>query len=334
MKYVVYVANHKEFSGLRLGVRLAQNLAWNGNDVILAGPKGKLPDYTGLKTVEFAATATTKKMAEFLKKEETEKVLSLASLPICEAAAASKIPFVYCEPENLKEDKAVKNKKTIFKKAKKVVVLAKTGKALDKKLYGANAVRVTGPAVWVEHFGHARPSCFKKENNILAAGKLTKTGGFDVLIKAWAKLAVLHPSWHLTIVGDGPSKTSLKKFIEKNNLSASTEIMPAGCDLYGLMRNTDIYVNSAREAEGLNELLDAMASKLPVVATNVKGADELVQDRVNGLLVNAGDEESLQAALDELMVNWGHRVGLAVEAARLKERYPFEVFMAFFEQDS
>ena len=174
----------------------------------------------------------------------------------------------------------------------------------------------------------------KKENNILAAGKLTKTGGFDVLIKAWAKLAVLHPSWHLTIVGDGPSKTSLKKFIEKNNLSASTEIMPAGCDLYGLMRNTDIYVNSAREAEGLNELLDAMASKLPVVATNVKGADELVQDRVNGLLVNAGDEESLQAALDELMVNWGHRVGLAVEAARLKERYPFEVFMAFFEQDS
>ncbi|MBR2504757.1 MAG: glycosyltransferase, partial [Elusimicrobiaceae bacterium] len=108
----------------------------------------------------------------------------------------------------------------------------------------------------------------------------------------------------------------------------------AGCDLYGLMRNTDIYVNSAREAEGLNELLDAMASKLPVVATNVKGADELVQDRVNGLLVNAGDEESLQAALDELMVNWGHRVGLAVEAARLKERYPFEVFMAFFEQDS
>ena len=44
MKYVVYVGHHKTFSGLRLGVRLAQNLAWNGNDVILAGPKGKLPD--------------------------------------------------------------------------------------------------------------------------------------------------------------------------------------------------------------------------------------------------------------------------------------------------
>ena len=148
-------------------------------------------------------------------------MLSLASLPICEAAAAIKVPFVYCEPENLKEDKAVKNKKTILKKAKKVVVLGKTGKALDKKLYGANAVRVTGPAVWVEHFGHTRPTCFKKENNILAAGKLTKTGGFDVLIKAWAKLAVLHPSWHLTIVGDGPSKTSLKKFIEKTKVLLS-----------------------------------------------------------------------------------------------------------------
>lgn len=333
MKYVVYVGHHKEFSGLRLGVRLAQNLAANGNEVVLAGTKGKLPDYTGLRTVEFATTATAKKMAEMLKKEGAEKVLSLASLPICEAAVLNKIPFVYCEPENFKEEKAVKNKKTILKKAKKVVVLAKTDKALDKKTYGANAVRVTNPAVWVEHFSHYRPECFKKENNILAAGKLTKTGGFDVLLKAWAKLSVLHPSWHLTIVGDGPSKTSLKKFIEKNNLSSSTEIVPASTDLYGLMRNADIYVNPAREAEGLSELLDAMASKLPVISTNVIGADSLIESYVNGVLTNVDDAQNLSAVLDELMVDWGKRVRMAVEAARLKDRYPFEVFMAFFEQD-
>lgn len=332
MKYVVYVGHHKTFSGLRLGVRLAQNLAWNGNDVILAGPKGKLPDYTGLKTIEFAPTATSKKMAEMLKKEETEKVLSIAALPICEAAILNKVPFVYCEPENFKEEKAVKNKKTILKKAKKVVVLAQTEKPLDKKIYGSNAVRVTNPAVWVEHLNHSRPSCFKKENNILASGKLTKTGGFDVLIKAWARLSVGHPSWHLTIVGDGPSKTSLKKFIEKNNLSASTEIIAAGSDLYSLMRSADIYVNPAREAEDVNELLDAMASKLPVISTQVAGADVLIKDARNGLLVQAKEDE-MAAALDLLMIDWGKRVSLAVEASRLKERYPFEAFMAFFEQD-
>lgn len=334
MKYVVYAGHHKDFSGLRLGVRLAQNLAWNGNDVILAGPKGKLPDYTGLHTMEFATTATAKKMAEILKKEGVEKVLSLACLPICEAAVQNKIPFVYGEPENFKEEKTVKNKKTLLKKAKKVVVLAKTDKPLDKKTYGPNAVRVTGPAVWVEHFSHPHPACFKKENNLLAAGKLTKTGGFDVLLKAWAELSALHPSWHLTVVGDGPSKTSLKKFIEKNNLSASTEIVPAATNLYGLMSHADIYVNPTREGEGLDELLDAMASKLPAIATRTKAAAALMQHGINGVLVEKEDVKGLTDALDELMVNWGKRVGLAVEAARLRERYPFEVFMAFFEQDA
>ncbi len=333
MKYVVYVGHHKAFSGLRLGVRLAQNLAWNGNEVVLAGTKGKLPDYTGLRTIEFTAAATAKKLAEMLKKEGAEKVLSLTSLPICEAAVLNKIPFVYCEPENFKEEKAVKNKKTILKKAQKVVVLAQTGKPLDKKTYGANAVRVSNPAVWVEHLNHHRPDCFKKENNILAFGKLTKTGGFDVLLKAWARLAVLHPSWHLTIVGDGPSKTSLKKLIEKNNLFSSTEIIPAASDLYNLMSCADIYVSPAREEEALSELLDAMASKLPVVASRVKGAEALVKHGVNGLLVGVDDEKNLADSLDQLMVDWGKRVGLAVEASRLRERYPFEAFMAFFEQD-
>lgn len=333
MKYIVFVGNHKTFSALRLGVRLAQVLAWNGNDVILAGAKGKVPHYTGLKTIEFSPSATIKKLTDTFVKEGVEKVISFVSLPACEAAAGGKIPYLYCEPENFKEDKAVRTKKTILKKAKKVVVLAQTEKPLDKKIYGANAVRVSNPAVWVEHFNHHRPDCFKKENNILAFGKLTKSGGFDVLLKTWARLAPAHTSWHLTIVGDGLSKTSLNKFIEKNHLSGSTQIVPASSDIYSLMRNADIYVNPAREAQGTEDILDAMASKLPVLVTDVAGVDELVVNGVNGLIVNAAEEEPLTIALDELMVNWGKRVGLAVEASRLKERYPLEVFVAFFEQD-
>ena len=115
-------------------------------------------------------------------------------------------------------------------------------------------------------------------------------------------------------------------------MAESTEIIPADSDLYSLLRNADIYVSPAREPEGLDELLDAMASKLPVVATDVPGADELVANAVSGLLVNAGEEEPLTVALDELMVNWGKRVGMAIEASRMKERFPFEAFAALFEE--
>lgn len=333
MKDIVFIGSHKTFSGLRLGARLAKVLAENGHETVLAGFKGKLPKNSGVKTLEFAPAAKAKSMAEAFKKEGADRVISIAGLPACEAADLAKLPYIYCEPENFKEEKAVKNKKALLKKAKKVVVIGKTEKPLDRKTYGSNAVKTHNPAVWVEHYNYDKPACFKKENNVVAAGKLAKSGGFDVLLKTWARLAPAHATWHLTIVGDGANKAALKKFIEKNNLSASAEIVPADADLYSLLRNADIYVSPAREAEGLDELLDAMASKLPVVATDVPGADDLVANALSGLLVNPGEEEALTVALDELMVNWGKRVGMAVEASRMKERYPFEVFVSFFEQD-
>ncbi len=333
MKTIVFVGNHKNFSGLRLGARLAHVLADKGQDTVLAGVKGKLPKHTKLNTLEFAAAAKAKSIAEAFKKAGAGRVISLVSLPACEAAALAGLPYIYCEPENFREEKAVKNKKTLLKKAEKVVVIGKGEKPLDKKVYGPRAVRTANPAVWVEHYNTDKPACFKKENNIVAAGKLAKSGGFDVLLKTWARLAPAHGTWHLTIVGDGVNKAALKKFIEKNHLSDSTEIVPADSDLYSLLRNADIYVSPAREAEGLDELLDAMASKLPVVATDVTGADELVANAVSGLLVNAGEEEPLTVALDELMVNWGKRVGMAIEASHMKDLFPFDAFAALFDEE-
>ncbi len=120
----------------------------------------------------------------------------------------------------------------------------------------------------------------------------------------------------------------MQKFIEQHQLQASTSLVDADTDLYSLLRNADIYVNPARTSGGLNELLDAMASKLPVITTDVPGADEYVQNAINGLIVNTAQEEPLTIALDELMVNWGKRVGMALEASKQKEKFPFEDFTA------
>ncbi len=57
---------------------------------------------------------------------------------------------------------------------------------------------------------------------------------------------------------------------------------------------------------------------------------ELITSGVNGVIVNAGEEEPFTIALDELMVNWGRRVGIAVEASKLKDKYPFANFVQAF----
>ena len=331
MKQIIVLGNHKQFAARRLGARLARVLQENGQEVLLAGLKTALPAHACVKTINLAPAAKAATLAKTFQKEKVQRVISLGSLLACEAAATAKLPYIYCEPENLKEEKPVKNKKTLLKKAHKVIVIGTGEKALDKKLYSSNAIRVKNPAVWVEHDHGYRPACFKKDNNLLAAGPLGKEGGIDTLLNVWKQLSVLHPTWHLTIVGEGAGKTTFKKFITKHHLQESTELVGAEADLHDLMRRADIFISPVRQAANLDQLLDAMASKLPVIATEQSGAAELL-DAANGLLVASEQADALQAALDELMVNWGKRVGLAVEAAKMRDRFPFEVFAAFFEE--
>lgn len=330
MKTVIFLGEQKNFSGVRLGVHLAQVLNARGTEVVLVGKESVLPDYTPFETVQVSASAIARTLGSVLKKTGAQKVISFVGLPVCDAAAALKIPFIYVEPENFKEDKPAKNKKAILQKAAKVIVLGTGDQPLNPRVYSDNAVRVSMPAIWVEHYNYNKPACFKRENNIVAYGDLTRDGGFDVLLQTWARLAPAHTSWHLTIVGNGPQKSALKKFIQKHNLENATELLGAETDIYSLLRNADIYVNPSRAAKDVSGILDAMASKLPVLATDIDGVDTFITNGVNGVIVNAGEEEPLTIALDDLMVNWGKRVGFAVRAWEMKDLYPFEAFTSLF----
>lgn len=323
MKIVIFAGGNKELSGWRLSSALAGVLTSRGHQVTLMGYKGKTKAQTGLDVKEVSPSAKAQTISTTLVQLKTELFVSLMNTPVCAAAVQAQIPFIYCEPDGFKEEKAVKDKKAILKLAKKVIVLVKEGQPLNKKTYtGLKASAVVSPAVWPEHYNYQKPSFFKKPNNVVAAGKLAKDNGFDVLLQTWARLAPAHPSWHLTIVGDGLGKTAWNKFIQKNGLSASTEIVPENGDLGSIFRHSDIFVYPVRSAAQHDNLLDAMACKLPCLASDVPGVAEYIINGVNGLVVDPDDEEALTVALDELMVNWGKRVGLAIEAVKIKDRFP------------
>lgn len=331
MKVIIFAGGNKEFTASRLGVKLGESLQNRGFDVTVMGVKGKIKAKTPVAVKEFAAVAKPKSLAALLAKEKADFVISLMSLTGCLAAAEAKIPFVYAENEGFKEDKAVKDKKTVLKKAKQIFVIKTSDKPFNKKAYAGLKVReVTNPAVWVEHYNYNKPACFKKENNVVAAGRLDKNSGFDTLLKTWARLAPAHATWHLTIVGDGPTKTALKKFIAKNGLEASTEIVADDGDVYSILRNADIFAWPAVACANADVLLDAMASKLPCVACESEPVTALIANGINGVIVNAGEEEPFTVALDDLMVNWGKRVGMAVEASKMKDRFPLEDFVRSF----
>lgn len=327
MKQIICVGNHPDFNALRLGLRLARALQGPQREVVLAGVKGKLPKAAPVPVLEFAPAAKAKTWAAAFAKQGADKIISLASLTACEAAALAGLPYIYCEPENLKEPKPVKNKKALLQQAQKVLVIGTGSKALDKKRYGAQAVRVKNPAVWVRHGGGERPACFRKANNIVAVGAWSKNKSLPALLQAWAKLAPLHGTWHLTLAGEGTGKAAVTRFIQKNQLQDQL-LAVALADLGPLKEQADIFISLDRPAE---ELLDAMASTLPVLAAESAAAQELITNGVDGLLLPA-EADAWASALDGLMVDWGRRVGLALEAAKMQDRFPFELFASFFEE--
>ena len=304
MKVSIFVGGNKTFTASRLGVKLGEELARKGLEVTLRAVKGKVKSKDSAVILqEYAATAKPKTLAAALKKDQADFVISLMNLTGCQAALEGG------------------------------VVIKTTEKPLNKKAYaGLKVQEVTNPAVWVEHYNYNKPACFKKENNIVAVGKFAKESGFENLLKTWARLAPAHSTWHLTIVGDGTGKAALAKFVAKNNLQDSTEIVTDDGDVYSLLRNADIFAYPALNPANADILLDAMASKLPCVACESEPVTDLVANGINGVIVNAGEEEPFTVALDDLMVNWGKRVGLAVEASKLKDRYPFEDFVRVFAE--
>lgn len=117
------------------------------------------------------------------------------------------------------------------------------------------------------------------------------------LIVAFAGLAGSGSSPILAVVGEGPSRPALENEIRCRSLSDRVRLFGERTDVPTVLRALDVFVLPSR-AEGMsNTILEAMATGLPVVATEVGGTPELVEADVTGRLVPPGDPNALEAAL-------------------------------------
>lgn len=124
----------------------------------------------------------------------------------------------------------------------------------------------------------------------------------DILLTAFAKVVHNCPQAHLIHVGVDPECSSLPA--QAANLGLSGKVHWAGIRDNGwqVLNAADIYVQSSRFAEGLPlSIMEAMALKLPVVATQVAGIPEAVTDSETGYLVEAGNPDYLAEAIQRLL---------------------------------
>ncbi len=140
---------------------------------------------------------------------------------------------------------------------------------------------------------------------LVFAGRLISEKRVDLLLAATAILARTMPGPILTIIGDGPARTSLQRQVERLGLDDRVELLgrlDTGIDVWNRMSRAKIAVHpSAREGFGLFAL-EAMALGLPVVhcASPESAVREIVRDRTDGREVDP-DPELLAASIRQLL---------------------------------
>ncbi len=159
---------------------------------------------------------------------------------------------------------------------------------------------------------------------IACVGRLTPFKAQHILLESVHRLSAERRDVRLRFIGDGPDRSSLEARIR--SLGLSDRVIVEGWknqdEVREFYRRADIFA-LASSAEGVPVvLMEAMAMRIPCVATRITGIPELIRDGIDGLLVTPSDPGELAGAIARLLDDTTLRRRLA-EAGRLRvqEKY-------------
>jgi glycosyltransferase involved in cell wall biosynthesis len=135
---------------------------------------------------------------------------------------------------------------------------------------------------------------------IVSVGRLAPPKDALTLVRA---LPAVRSPFRALLVGDGPDRPAIEAERDAFGLEDRLELTGTRSDVRELLAGADAFVLASRSEGAPMSILEAMAAGLPVVASDVGGVGELVDDGVTGLLVPAGDAAALAAALDRLLAD-------------------------------
>ena len=160
---------------------------------------------------------------------------------------------------------------------------------------------------------------------ITTVGRLTAIKQHRLFLDTVKQVALKHPALVALIVGDGELRTDLEAYAGAIGMAERVRFLGWRRDLATVYGATDVFLLTSRNEGTPVALIEAMATAVPGVSTNVGGVKDVINSPRVGLLAADGDVAGLATAVIQLLDNAGERsaMGAAARTAVLG-RYGFD----------
>lgn len=185
----------------------------------------------------------------------------------------------------------------------------------------------------LERFHNPEPHRHTRRH-LLVARNLEPIYDNETAVRAFALVYSRYPDATLTIAGSGPEAGALQTLVD--NLSLSTAVKFTGRlepqAMASLYREVDIAINPSLVDNMPNSVLEALASGVPVVSTNVGGVPYIVSDGETALLVPARSPEAMATAIMRLINEPSLCTRLIDNGLAEVQRYTWETVWPLWEK--
>jgi sugar transferase (PEP-CTERM/EpsH1 system associated) len=165
-------------------------------------------------------------------------------------------------------------------------------------------------------------------------GRLSRIKDYPTILRAAERFEQFCPSWRLLILGGGPERQELEELVAaKPVLKRRVRFLGPSDRVPEFLNAIDAYVLPSIREGISNSLLEAMAARLPVIATDTGGNPELVVNGESGMLFPVGDSERLAELLRLLYQQVETRERLGTQALeRVSREFSLDSMISKYEQ--
>ncbi len=144
--------------------------------------------------------------------------------------------------------------------------------------------------------------------------------GIQFMIRALPGILASHPDIYYLIIGNGTHHEALMEEVRKADVGKQVIFAGMRKDVPRLLAASDIFVLPTLTEALPTVLAEAMAARLPIVASRVGGIPEMVIDEQNGCLVEAEDVDALASACNHLLGDAGKRTSMGAKGWEIVQR--------------